>query len=140
MAQVFGQRAELAVKLVVLAIGLGVVAFLAVARVRRGRGLGTSELADAQLAELRSALVKMGWDVPAATTLLALEKRLGRAAGPASASYAAGLRAHRYDPRTPNAPGGRERRALRKELIAIGGPRARLRGLLALPPGGPKPV
>ena len=35
----------------------------------------------------------------------ALEQRLGRAAGPASARYAAGLRAHRYDPRSPAAPG-----------------------------------
>jgi hypothetical protein len=82
----------------------------------------------------------MGWAVPAATTLLGLEKRLGRVAGPASASYAAGLRAHRYDPKAPGAPGPRERRALRKELVGLGGPRARVRGFLAIPPGGPRPV
>ena len=32
-----------------------------------------------------------------------------------------------------------ERRALRRELSARGGLRGRLRGLLALPPGGPLP-
>jgi transglutaminase-like putative cysteine protease len=130
---------------VVPLIVVGLLAFVAAGllfagRVRRRRGLGTSELADAQLAELRAALEKLGWDVPAATTLLALERRLGRAAGPASARYAAGLRANRYDPRTPSAPGGEERRAVRRELSAGGGLRARLLGLLAIPPGGPRPV
>ena len=42
------------------------------------------------------------WEVPAGTTLLGLERRLGRAAGPAAARYAAALRAHRYDPRSPD--------------------------------------
>jgi hypothetical protein len=64
---------------------------------------------------------------------------LGRAAGPASASYAGGLRAHRYDPRAPSAPGAADRRALRRELTARTGLLGRLRGLLAIPPGGPRP-
>jgi hypothetical protein len=75
-----------------------------------------------------------------ATTLLALERRLGRFAGPASASYAAGLRAHRYDPRAPRAPGVGDRRALRRELSAGTGLAGRLRALIAIPPGGPRPV
>jgi hypothetical protein len=78
--------------------------------------------------------------VPAATTLLGLETRLRRTAGPASARYAAGLRAHRYDPRAPTAPGWRDRRELRRELSARAGLVGRLRGLLAIPPGGPRPV
>jgi protein-glutamine gamma-glutamyltransferase len=108
--------------------------------VRRARRLEGEELAEAQLAELRRALARLDWDVPAGTTLLGLERRLGRTAGPAAARYAAGLRAHRYDPRSPAAPGLRERRDLRRDLTARGGLRGRLLGLLAIPPGGPRPV
>jgi protein-glutamine gamma-glutamyltransferase len=116
--------------------GAGLVVAL---RMRRLRGLTPFQLAEAQLSELRRALVRLGWELPAATTLLGLERRLRRAAGPASAAYAGGLRAHRYDPRAPRAPGASERRALRRELTARGGLRGRLRGLLAIPPGGPRP-
>ena len=125
-------------------LGLFVLAGLAAAgatlvlRIRASRGLTPEQLAEAQLAELRRALAQLDWDVPAATTLLGLERRLGRAAGPASARYAAGLRAHRYDPRAPSAPGPRDRRALRRELSSRAGLVGRLRGLLAIPPGGPR--
>jgi protein-glutamine gamma-glutamyltransferase len=122
----------------VLALGGGAGLFVAL-RVRRLRGLTARERAEAQLRELRRALVGLGWEIPAATTLLGLERRLGRAAGPASAAYASALRAYRYDPRAPSAPGAPERRALRRELTARGGLAARLRGLLAIPPGGPRP-
>ena len=94
---------------------------------------------EAQLAELRSALIRLGFSFPAATTLLGLERRLGRSVGPDSARYAAALRAHRFDPRAPDAPGPSERRALRRELSGRS-PRARLRGLVAIPPGGPRPL
>jgi transglutaminase-like putative cysteine protease len=107
---------------------------------RRTRRLSPDELADAQLAELRRALGRLDWDVPPTTTLLALERRLGRAAGPASARYAASLRAHRYDPSSPDGPTLRERRDVRRELTARTGPLGRLRGLLAIPPGGPRTV
>jgi transglutaminase-like putative cysteine protease len=109
-------------------------------RVRARRGLTPEQLADAQLAELRRALARLDWEVPAATTLLGLERRLGRAAGPAAARYAAGLRAHRYDPRAPIAPGWAERRALRRELSSRSGLAGRLRALWAIPPGGPRPA
>ena len=101
---------------------LAAVAVTVVLRVRARRGLTPEQLAEAQLAELRRALARLDWEVPAATTLLGLERRLGRAAGPASARYAAGLRAHRYDPRAPQAPGSPERRALRRELGSRVGP------------------
>jgi protein-glutamine gamma-glutamyltransferase len=129
--QVFG--------LLVLLAVLGVTASV-VLRVRARRGLSAEQLAEAQLAELRRALARLDWDVPAATTLLALERRLGRVAGPAAACYAAGLRAHRYDPRAPRAPGAIDRRALRRDLSSRAGLTGRLRGLLAIPPGGPRPV
>jgi hypothetical protein len=109
-------------------------------RVHARRGLTPEQLAEAQLAELRRALARLDWDVPVATTLLGLEKRLGRTAGPASARYAAGLRAHRYDPRAPSAPGAGDRRAVRRELSSRAGLAGRVRGLLAIPPGGPRPV
>jgi hypothetical protein len=125
--------------LLVVVLALGLAASIAV-RVRAARGLSPEELAEAQLAELRRALARLDWEVPVATTLLALERRLGRFAGPASASYAAGLRAHRYDPRAPAAPGAAARRAARRDLGARGGIRRRLRALLAMPPGGPRPT
>jgi hypothetical protein len=106
-------------------------------RVRRLRNLGPDELAEVQLSELRRALVRLGWDLPASTTLLGLERRLGRFAGPASEAYAEALRANRYDPRAPDAPGLAERRNVRRELTR-GSPLDRLRGLVAIPPGAPR--
>jgi len=107
---------------------------------RRARRMGAAELAEAQLAELRRALAWLDWDLPANTTLLALERRLGLTAGPAAARYAAALRAYRYDPHAPGAPSLRERRALRRDLTARTGLRGRLVGLAAIPPGGPRPA
>ncbi|HEX6736661.1 MAG TPA: transglutaminase-like domain-containing protein, partial [Vicinamibacteria bacterium] len=116
----------------------GGAAFRALSRARALRALPPPRRVDAQLAELRRALTRLGWSVPAGTTLIALERRLRRAAGPASAAYAATLRANRYDPHPPAPPGPSERRALRREL-GQGGPgglRGRLRALAALPPKG----
>ena len=112
-------------------------AFLTGNRVRRLRSLGPDELAEVQLSELRRALARLDWDVPASTTLLGLERRLGRFAGPASEAYARGLRGHRYDPRAPAAPGLGQRRAVRREL-SRGSLFDRLRGLVAIPPGAPR--
>jgi hypothetical protein len=105
-------------------------------RKARLRLLSPDELAEVQLSELRRALVRLGWDVPQSTTLLGLERRLGRLAGPSSKAYAGALRANRYDPRTPPGPTLQERRALRREL-SRGGFVERLRGFLAIPPGAP---
>jgi protein-glutamine gamma-glutamyltransferase len=142
-----GQRAEeggsgwiLRVFALLVLATLAAVAATVVLRVRARRELTPEQLAEAQLAELRRALDRLEWEVPAATTLLGLERRLGRVAGPASAHYAAGLRAHRYDPRAPRAPGLRDRRELRRELSSRAGLVGRLRGMLAIPPGGPRPV
>jgi protein-glutamine gamma-glutamyltransferase len=121
-------------------LGLALLALPAAAwwRRRRRRAV-TGPLADAQLDELRYALQRLGWRLPESTTLLGLERRLARAAGPGSAAYAARLRAHRYDPRDPGLPGRSERRALRRELTAYAGLLTKIRALLALPPGGPRP-
>ena len=120
--------------LVVLPLGLGVV--LIGLRIARLRLLSPDEVAEVQLSELRRALVRLGWDVPQSTTLLGLERRLGRLAGPSSKAYAGALRANRYDPRTPAGPTFQDRRALRREL-SRGGFVERLRGFLAIPPGAP---
>jgi transglutaminase-like putative cysteine protease len=116
---------------------LGAAALVLERRVRRLRTLSPDAVAEVQLAELRSALVRLGWDLPASTTLLGLERRLGRFAGPASEAYAEALRANRYDPRVPTAPSLRQRRALRRELTR-GSVYDRLKGLLAIPPGAPR--
>ena len=112
--------------LAVLAVGLGL-------RVARLRLLSPDELALVQLSELRRALVRLGWELPESTTLLALERRLGRLAGPSSQAYAGALRANRYDPRSPAGPSLDQRRALRREGLV-----ERLRGLIAIPPGAPR--
>jgi hypothetical protein len=106
----------------------------------RARRLAGAELAAAQLAELRRALRWLRWELPPATTLLGLERRLGRAAGPSAARYAAALRAQRYDPHAPDGPSLRQRRQLRRDLTAQTGLRGRILGVIAIPPGGPRPV
>ncbi len=121
-----------------LAGGGGAYAAWRALRARRGRA--ECDMGEAQLAELRSALVRLGFALPASTTLLALERRLARSVGPVSARYVAALRAHRYDPAAPDAPRLSERRALRRELTARGGLRGRLRGMRAIPPAGPRPL
>ena len=127
------------VPLILLLVGVPLTgaAFLLIRRVARLRSLPPDAVAEAQLSELRRALVRLGWDVPASTTLLGLERRLGRVAGPASEAYAGALRANRYDPGAPIAPSLRDRRALRRELTR-GSVWDRLKGLLAIPPVAPR--
>ena len=115
----------------------GIVALVLGRRVQRLRTLPPERVADLQLSELRRALLRLGWDLPASTTLLGLERRLGRFAGPASEAYAGALRSNRYDPRAPDAPSLGQRRAVRRELTR-GSVLDRLRGLLAIPPGAPR--
>ena len=105
---------------------------------RRRSRLAPEEVVDAQVKELERALPRLGWRFPAGTTLLALERRLARAAGPSAAGYVARLRASRFAPAAPHGPDRGHRRALRRELAARGGIRARLRGYLAMPPLGPR--
>ena len=117
-----------------LALALAAAAGAATLRRRRREGLEPARLAEVETAELRHALERLGWDVSPSTTLLALERRLADEAGPASAAYAAALRAARYQTRDVRPPGPPERRALRRELAAQAGPLGRLRALIALPP------
>ncbi len=76
----------------------------------------------------------LGWTLPAGTTLLELERRLARMAGPAAAGYVAAAARGRDSPRGGAVARAGQRRALRRELTAGGGPLARLRGFAALPP------
>ena len=126
------------VLLLLLAAPLAAGALVFGSRVRHLRHLGPGELAELQLSELRRALLRLGWDLPPSTTLLGLERRLGRFAGPASEAYAEALRANRYDPRAPEAPDLAERRIVRRELTR-GSLADRIRGLIAFPPGAPRP-
>jgi transglutaminase-like putative cysteine protease len=105
---------------------------------RRRRAFTHGAAADAQLEELLGALARLGWGLPPQATLLALERRFASAGRPAVAGYAAGLRAHRFAPGDPPPPGPAERRALRRALTGGGSPARRLRGLLAIPLGGPR--
>jgi transglutaminase-like putative cysteine protease len=132
-----GDWVLLAVVLLLVALPLGLGVVMVGVRVARLRLLSPDELADVQLSELRRALVRLGWELPESITLLGLERRLGRLAGPNSKAYAGSLRAHRYDPRAPAGPSLQERRAVRREL-SRGGFVERLRGFLAIPPGAPR--
>jgi transglutaminase-like putative cysteine protease len=85
--------------------------------------------------ELRAALRRLGYSYPDRTTLSELERRLRVTGAEPAARYVSMLRAARYAPPGSAAPPGqRERRELRRALTAGGGPLARLRGLVALPP------
>jgi hypothetical protein len=91
--------------------------------------------AEGAVDELRRALPQLGYQYPARTTLSELERRLRVTAGPEAARYVRLLRRQRYAPPGSGArPTARDRRALRRALTEGGGPVARLRGLIALPP------
>jgi transglutaminase-like putative cysteine protease len=122
---------------VLLVLALAGTALVLLTR-RRRRSAPPERLAEAQLLEVERALRRLGWRVPGGTTLLALEQRLARTVGPAPARYLARLRAHRYAAAARGLPQAQERRGFRRALTARRGPRARLLGLLAIPPGGPR--
>ena len=123
----------------------------AAARRRAARGLAAACAAGARLGrapssprrswrELRRALRRLGWELPAGTTLLgarAPARAHGRpGGGPLRRRACARTATTRATPgRAEPAPSAA---ALRRELTARGGPRGRLRGLLAIPPGGPR--
>ena len=125
--------APVALGLVALAAG----GWLAARFLMRRRPLTPEETVEALLQELESALPRLGWRLPVGTTLLALERRLVRMAGPEASTYAARLRAHRYEVLAPEAPDRPARRAFRRALAAAAGRGGRLRALWAIPPGGP---
>jgi transglutaminase-like putative cysteine protease len=125
-----------AVVLAALAAVAALTGFVSVAIRRRRRELEAGSLAERQLTELRGALARLGWSLPGTTTLADLERRF-RAERPDVARYAAALRAHRFAPDPPRAPGATARRALRRAL-SRGDLRRRWRGWLAIPPGGPR--
>ncbi|OLE35865.1 MAG: hypothetical protein AUG48_09520 [Actinobacteria bacterium 13_1_20CM_3_68_9] len=128
----------------VIPTGLGLVLIAAAialtARGIRYRSLSPAAAAEARLRELEAAVIRLRSWTTGGTTLLELERRLLGAAGPAAAGYAAKLRAARYAPRDPGQSTAAERRAMRRELTSGLGLRARLRGLRAIPPGGPSPA
>ena len=99
--------------------------------------LAPAERADAHLRELPTALARLGWPLAPAETLLALERRLYGYRKDAAVRLVAKLRAGRFSPTADDVPTLADRRAMRDDLGGGDGPRARIRALLALPPGGP---
>lgn len=123
-----------------LAIGLaGALALLLGAAwwagAARARGALCDD-ADGAVRELSRALPAVGLDLNPGTTLAELERELELSHGPGASRYVRLLRERRFagsaDPQLPSA---RDRRLLRRSLCARRGPLARLRVLLALPPG-----
>jgi protein-glutamine gamma-glutamyltransferase len=102
------------------------------------RRLDPDRLADSELRELAGILSRLGRPLGPGSTLLRAEDRLAELAGPPAAAYAARLRERRY--RRPELPPPTlaERRSLRRALLGANGPRALLRVLRAMPPGGPR--
>ena len=99
-----GNWVVLALVLLLVVAPLGAAAVAIGSRITRMRLLSTDELAGVQLSELRRALVRLGWNLPESTTLLALERRLGRLAGPSSEAYAGALRAQPLRPARSRRP------------------------------------
>ncbi|MGI8846070.1 MAG: transglutaminaseTgpA domain-containing protein [Thermoleophilaceae bacterium] len=118
----------------VVLVGAAIVAALGGAGVWVARRRRRPVSSEDGIRELERALRRLGWRMPGGTTLLELEDRLERAAGPASARYVRELRARRFTTGALPGPSSADRRALRKELTSSGGPLARLRGFMALPP------
>jgi transglutaminase-like putative cysteine protease len=123
--------AIVAIVLVLAALGGGYLVY-------RRRGRITGDIAEAQVAELRTALDRVGWHMVAGTTLLELERLVTAAGRGPIARYAATLRDHRYAADRSPPPTEEQRRAMRRSLIA-GGPLRRWRAWLLVPPGGPRP-
>ena len=122
--------AALAVILLLPVAALGGLWLTALLRARRVRAAG----GDPDLRELVWALDRLGHPVEEGTTLLELERRLGRIAGPGAARHVRSLRQRRYAPPGSAGASGLDRRALRRGLTRGRGPLARLRALIALPP------
>jgi transglutaminase-like putative cysteine protease len=123
--------------LALLALAAAALAYASLA-LRRHRRLASGTTIEPQLRELGAALRGRGWSPSAGSTLLALEQRLAKIAGPAASAYVAALRTSRYAPGHPDPPGPSERRAFRRELTAGRGLRARMRAYRRIPPGGPR--
>jgi protein-glutamine gamma-glutamyltransferase len=124
---------------VVVAIGILLIGLLALLAFRaiRNRSVTDAAMARAQLGEIEAALPRLGFPIPGGITLLSLEERVSRTR-PATGRYLAKLRAGRFGPEATTPPTLAERRGVRSELTAGRGLSRRLRGLLALPPGGPR--
>jgi protein-glutamine gamma-glutamyltransferase len=125
-----------AIWLTVAGLAVAGVTVAGVTAARRRAGLRAGALADAQVAELQSALERLGWPLSRQVTLRELERRFGAGGRRAVARYAAALGAHRFAG-APQPPGPAERRALRRSLGSGAGLGRRLRALIAIPPGGP---
>jgi Transglutaminase-like superfamily len=121
-------RASSSVDAGALAAGAGAVAVVLLAlSLLLTRPLAS---ADALVTELERALARTGRPSGGATTLAAIERRIGEVS---AGEYVRVLRLARFGGRN-ELPTPRQRRALRRHLAGRGGPLRRLRALWALPP------
>ncbi len=104
---------------------------------RAARSLERSDAAEARVRELERALPRLGVSLRPGATLTTVERELRESAKPDAARYAARLRSNRFAAAGTGLPGAAARRAMRRDLGGRG-LRARLRALIAIPPGGPR--
>ena len=119
-------------------IALAALGVLTAVRRRRYSKLSPAARADAHLRELPGALARLDLPLSPAETLLALENRLYRYRKDAASRYVHKLRTTRFSPTPDGAATLTDRRAFRATLTAGNGLGSRIRGLLAVPPGGPR--
>ncbi len=100
-------------------------------RLRRTLALGGEDT----VAELAGALRRLGYGPAEAMTLTDLERRMRLTRGEQAARYVRLLAQRRFAAAPAGGPTPHDRRDLRRALSRGAGPRARLRCLLALPPG-----
>ena len=107
---------------------------------RRRRLLLAPEGAEPQLRELERVMALLGGAPSRGLTLMGIERQFAATLGTRAADYPAALRANRYRRGNPRRPGPHQRRELRSAIARGRGPVGRVRALLALPPGGPRPA
>ena len=121
-----------------LALLAATVASAAVRRRSRFLALPADAAGRAQARELGALAARLHLERDRAITLLELERRLPRFAGPAAAVYVGALRAARFGRDGASPPILRDRRRLRWGLYARSGLLGRIATLVAIPPGGPR--
>ena len=134
-----GPPGWLAALIVAMIAGGGLIVGPGLWRQSRERRFGAEAAVGARVAELETALRRLGYRHQPDATLLELEQSFRSRAEPLAARYVERLRRLRYEPRGAGAPpNGPQRRALRRRLRGRGGLGEWIASYRAIPPFSPR--